>query len=406
MENMAYPLPDKPSLAVLPFGNMSDDSELEYLSDGFTDTIIGGLSRISSIFVMSRTSTFAYKKKPVTIKQVAEELGVHYVIEGSIQKSGDQLRITVQMIDALTGYHVWSESYDRNIKDIFKIQDEITLNIAKSIGIKIESLSSAIPSGHNVAGTDNLDAYLKILSAYHYYHKRSPEGLLKAKELCEQAIAMDPNYLIAYIFLSDVSVQAARGSISKFPEKSLEQALKMAQKAVDLDESDSYAHSSLARVLYNIREHDKAIAEFEQALALNPENGEAYLFFGWTLNWAGRPQEAVPYFKKLMRLIPRLRHSGLLGIAAANILMQKYEDAISHLQEGIELAPTWFRLHLDLAACYAALDQEEEAKTESQEVLRLHPKFSLKKFITKLPAKDPEFIKPYVEALQKTGLPE
>jgi adenylate cyclase len=405
-ENLAYPLPDKPSFAVLPFDNMSKDPELEYLSDGFTDTLIGGLSRIPDIFVIARTSTFAYKGKPVTIKQVAEELGVQYVIEGSTQKLEDQLRVTIQIIDALTGYHIWSERYDRNIKDIFKIQDEITLNIIKSIGAKYSKLFSAAPVNLSIAGTNNLNAYLKNLKGTHYYWKMSAKVRPMAKRLLEEAIELDPKYLHAYITLTHLYIEESRRGTAKFPEKSLEHAFKLAQKTIELNKSSAEAHVTLGRVLYNLREHDKAILVLEKAIALDPDYFAAHLFLGWTLNYAGRAQEAATAFKKTIRLNPLNPHLGLLGLSATNIFIGNYEDAIPYLQEAIKVKTKWGRLHVDLAACYAALGREEEAKVERQEVLRLRPKFSLKKYIMKLPTKDPKLIKPYIDALRKTGLPE
>jgi adenylate cyclase len=409
VEKMAFPLPDKPSFAVLPFANMSDDSELEYLSDGFTETLIAALSNMPGMFVIARSSTFKYKGKPVTIKQVAEELGVHYVIEGSFQKSGDKLRVTTQMIDALTGFHIWSEQYDRNFKEIFKIQDDITLNIIKSAGSKYDKYKAIDPySIKQVAGTNNLDAYLKDLNGFHMWRNNpNPETISKVKRLSEEAIALDPNFLHAYFGLIGMIIQEARYGLSKSFENSMERALKLAQKTVEIDELSSRAHTEMGQVLYNLKEHDKAVAELEQAISLNPENHYAYYYLGWTLNYAGRGQEAISAFKKGIRTNPWGRIYNLFGIGAANALMGKYEAAIPYIQESIELLgkPNYI-FHLWLAACYAALGREEEAKAESQEVLRLHKTFSLNKYINRLPAKDPESIRRYVVALRKTGLPE
>ncbi len=401
IENMAYPLPNKPSIAVLPFDDTSDDSEPKFISDGFTNTLIEALSENPSVFAISPMSTFKYKGKPFTIKQVSEELGVHYVVKGNFQKSGDQLQIAVQMIDALKGYPVWSERYDLNIRDTFKIQNDITLNMIKSAGAKYDKLKG---ESHPVEGTNNIDAYLKNLNAFHYSLKGSPEGHRKAKELCEQAIELDPNYSKPYIVLANICIEEARWGFSESPEESLKRAFNVAQTAVEIDKSNTMAQAAMGRVLYNLREHDKAIAVLERAVALDPENAIAYLWLGWTLNYAGRSQEAVPAFKKMMRSNPLNPQSALLGLGAANLFAGNYEEAIPYYQKMIEGGSKFYRVYLDQAACYAALGRQEEAEVNSKEVLKLNPKFTLKKHIARLPAKDPESIKVYTEALRKLEL--
>jgi TolB-like protein/class 3 adenylate cyclase/Tfp pilus assembly protein PilF len=405
IQNMAYPLPDKPSFAVLPFSNMSDDPDIEYLGDGFADTLIGALSRLPGIFVIARTSTFSYKGKPVTVKQVAEELGVQYVVEGSVQKSEDQLRVTIQMIDALTGYHLWSERFARKIKDIFKIQDEITLNIVKLIGTKHESYSEYKNLASQVAGTNNLEAYLKILKATELFWKKiSRENLEKARLLCQDSIALDPNYIFAYCFLTQIHSFEARRGYSKSPEKSRQLGLNMAKKAVELDESSSIAHSVLGYIYYNTKQHGKSLEEYKKAIALDPNNPEAYAI-GYLYCYMGKPQEAIPYFNKVIRISPKARLNDF-NLGLANLCMGKYEDAIPYYQKAIKRVPGYWRLHVDLAGCYAALGMEEEAKAEVQHILTAAPNFTLERYVKGLPAKRPEDIKPYIDALHKIPMPE
>ena len=320
IEKMAYPLPDKPSFAVIPFDDKSDDSEPQYLSDAFTNTIFDALFSIPSVFVISPQSALEYKGKPVTVKQVSEELGVQYVVKGNLRKSGDQIQVAVQMIDALKGAPIWSKRYDINIKDTLKIQNEITLNMFKSAGVKYDKI---LDENLTVEGTNNIDAYLANANAFNNYLKYSPEGHSKARELCEKAIALDPNYLKPYFSLADICVEEARWGFSKTPERSFERALNAAQTAIELDKSNSMAHTSMGRVLYNLKEHDKAIAEFEQAIALNPENAVAEFFLGWTLMYAGRSQEALPSFNKMMRSNPLNPQSALLGLGGANLFAGK-----------------------------------------------------------------------------------
>jgi adenylate cyclase len=359
------------------------------------------------IFIISRNSTFTYKGKPVKVKQVAEELTVQYVIEGSVQRSADQLRVTVQMIDALTGYHVWSEQYDRNMEDIFKIQDDIALNIVKKVGVDYDQykLHEMFESG-TIAGTKNLDAYLKILNALTYYMKRTPQGHRMAKKLAEEAKDLDPKYMMAFAILAVVYAEEVRWGISESVERSFEDALKYAKKAVSIGDFSAQAHGALGLVLYNMREHDKAIEVFEKAIQLDPEYGNAHSLLGWTLTYAGKPQESVAYFKKAIRLDPLYRAIYLLGMGAASLYIGKYEEAVVFYKKAIEIGPPYFRFHTDLAACYAALGKEDQAKAEIEKALRLNPRFSREKHIMRLPAKDPKFVKPYVEALRKIPFPE
>jgi adenylate cyclase len=403
IENMAHTLPAKPSFVVLPFNETSKDSEPKYLCDGFTNTLFEALFDIPTVFVIHRRSASKYKGKPVTAKQAAEELGVQYVVKGDFQKSGDQLQIAVQMIDALKGEPAWSQSYDLNIKDTLKIQNDITLNILKSAGMKYDKI---LDENRTVEGTNNIDAYLTYLNATHNYLKSSPEGHRKARELCEQAIALDPNYFKPYSILAVTCVEEARWGFSKSPEKSLDRALNVAQAAVELDKSYSMAHAVMGRVLYNLKEHDKAIAEFEQAISLNPENTLAYYFLGWTLMYAGRAQEAIPAFSKMMRSNPLNPQSALLGLGGANLFAGNYEKAIPYYQKMIEEGSKFYRAYLDLGACYAALGRQEEAEVNCKEVLKLNPKFTMTKHIARLPAKNPEAIKLYTEALTKLEMPK
>jgi TolB-like protein/class 3 adenylate cyclase/Tfp pilus assembly protein PilF len=402
-ENPPLKLPDKPSFAVLPFTNMSGDPEEEYFSDGFTDTIIGALSRLPKLFVIARTSSFYYKGKTVTVKQISRELGVQYLIEGSVQKSGNRLRVTVQLIDALTGGHLWSERYDRNMKDIFEIQDEITLKIVKLIAEKHEDYINVDAS--NQAGTDNLEAYLKVLKAVDlFWKKTSRDNLERSRLLFYEAIALDPNYLSPYVWLPYIHQYEARRGYSKSPEKSLELGLKMAKKAVELDESISGAHTSLGYMYYNTNQHSKAIEEYKKAMALDPNNPEAYSI-GYALCYIGKPQEALTYFNMGERVSPKHRMNSF-KFGLAYLCMGKYEDAIPFYQKALKLTPGYWRLHVDLAGCFAAVGRNDEAMVEVKHILKAAPHFTMENYIERLPARSPEDIKYYIEALRKVPFPE
>jgi TolB-like protein/class 3 adenylate cyclase len=234
MDKMAYPLPEKPSIAVLPFDNMSGDPEQEYISDGLTEHIISALSKVHDLFVIARNSTFTYKGKPVKVQQVAEEMGVRYVLEGSVRKAEDRVRITVQLIDALTGYHIWSESYDRELKDIFALQDEITMKVVTAMQVKLTTGEQARIYGK---GTSSLKAYLKFLEAVEPFNLYKKEANVRAKQLLEEAIALDPEFSNAYSFLGDCHLFDAIFGWSKSPPKSIKTAFELAQKALSLDDS-------------------------------------------------------------------------------------------------------------------------------------------------------------------------
>jgi len=263
---MAFPLPDKPSIAVLPFANMSEDPKQEYFSDGITEEIITALSKIPKLFVIARNSTFTYKGKPVKVQQVSEELGVQYVVEGSVRKAEDRVRITAQLIDALTGHHIWAEKYDRDIKDIFAIQDEITMKIITAMQVK---LTEGEQVDVYAKGTDNLEAYLMVMKAHWLYLRGTKEGVLKAQSLAEEAIALDPDYAFAYKVLGGAHGITLFLGMSKNPRESLKLAIELHRKAVELDDSLAVAHATLGYWLMMARQYDKGFMPVLKPLISN-----------------------------------------------------------------------------------------------------------------------------------------
>jgi adenylate cyclase len=400
-EKPPLPLPDKPSIAVLPFVNMSGDPEQEYFSDGITESIITGLSKTPRLFVIARNSTFTYKGKPTNVQKVGRELGVRYVLEGSVQKSGDRVRITAQLVDAKSGNHVWAERYDRDLKEIFALQDEITMKILTALQVKLTG--GELPRMWT-KGTDNLDAYLKFLQGNKHFMRLNPDDVVLARRYFKEAIALDPDFATPYAFMGHIHLGEVRRGLSKSPQKSIGQAFKLAQKALALDESLPNGHILLGRIHLIKRQHEKAMAAFERALALEP-NGYGPLFWlGMALSFAGRPQEAIPHLKRAIRLNPLDPNLGLYGLGTAYIGMERYEEAITVLKKALHYIPDFFEAHLRLAACYAALGREEEAHAEAAEVLRLNPKFSVKKFAKRLPIRDTAVKERYIDALRKAGL--
>ena len=269
-ERMAFPLPDLPSIAVLPFVNMSGDPKEEYFSDGLTEDIITALSKTPKMFVIARNSTFSYKGKSVKVQQVSEELGVRYVLEGSFRKAGDRVRITAQLIDALTGHHLWAERYDRDLKNIFAVQDEITKNIITAMQVK---LTEGEWARVYAKGTNNLDAYLKVMESIWIRAQTSKENVMKAQQLAEEAIALDSNYAYAYSALALTHMSTVWLGISKSPQETLKSAIELCEKAISLDDSLAIAHVILGYMLMMTRDYDKAIAQGEKAMALRAKFG-------------------------------------------------------------------------------------------------------------------------------------
>ncbi len=401
VEKMAYPLPDKPSIAVLPFDNMSGDPEQEYFCDGLTEEIITALSKVPKLFVIARNSAFTYKGKPVKVQQVSEELGVRYVLEGSVRKVDNRLRITAQLIDAIKGYHLWSERYDRELKDILAVQDEITMKIITDMGVKLTTGEQARVSAR---GTANLDAYLKCLEARENLFRLNRDSNLKARQRAEEAIALDPEYSIAYSLLSNTHILDVWFKWSKSPKESMMRAFELAKKALALDESNSGAHLVFAKIFLLQRLHDKAIAEAERAVSLAPNAADAINILGLILRFAGRPQEAAPMHERAIRLNPMPPAQYLYQLALCYTFIGEYEKAIAICKEALHKNPDDFVGRITLTIAYSSFGRDEEARSEATEVLRIHPKFTLEYASKTWPYKndtDRDFV---LNALRKAGL--
>jgi adenylate cyclase len=401
VKKMAFPLPDKPSIAVLPFVNMSEDPKQEYFSDGMTEDIITALSRTPKLFVIARNSTFAYKGKPVKVGQVAEELGVRYVLEGSVRKSEDRVRITAQLIDALKGHHLWAERYDRTLKDIFTVQDEITKKIVTALQVK---LTEGEQARVYAKGTDNLEAYLKVMEANWLCLLGSKEGVIKARQLLEEAISLDSNYALAYSTLGLYHVMEIWLGLSKSPKESVTRAMELHQKAIALDSSLAHARIRLGYIYAAmIRQHDKGIAEGERALALAPNSADIVNLYAIILTYAGRWHEAIPLFREALRLNPKPPNSYYRHFAVVLRETGQYDEATSLLKKAIEQEPHDPFAYLVLTTVYSYAGREEEARATAAEVLKLNPKFR----IEQLPQgthRDLTIVERENEALRKAGL--
>jgi adenylate cyclase len=399
-EKMAFPLPDMPSIAVLPFVNMSKDLDQEYFSDGITESIITALSKVPRLFVIARNSTSTYKGKPVKVKQVSEELGVRYVLEGSVQRSGNRVRITAQLIDAIIGNHLWAERYDRDLKDIFAVQDEITMKILTSMRVKLTEGEQAL----RVRPPRNIEAYLKVLQGQEYISRFNIEGNIMAKQLAEEAIALDPEFPSAYYGLASTHMMDVWLGSSKSPKESLEKAVELTQKSISLDPKDSRPYALLGYLYVMKRDYDKAIAEGEKAVALDPGGAQTHAWLGMSLNYADRPKDAIPVFEKAIRLNPNGPASWFLNFGTSYRMMGQYQEAITQYKKALRIAPNNILAHLALAGTYSLLGRDEEAHAEAAEVISINPKFSLESFAKTLPFKNQAQTDRYIEGLRKAGL--
>jgi adenylate cyclase len=398
-EKMAFPLPDKPSIAVLPFVNMSGDPKKDYLSDGITEEIINALSKIPSVFVIARNSTFTYKGKPVKVQQVSEEMGVQYVMEGGVQWSGDRVRITIQLIDALKGHHLFSERYDRELKDIFALQDEITRKALMAMRVALRGGDTLFWE----KGTKNLDAYLKLLQAWEHMNGMNKDKIALARPLVEEALALDPGNANVYAALAHVTILEVYLGASKSPRESLDRAEELVKKALALDDSNFYPHTVLSLTYRFKKQFDKAIPPAEKAVALSPNSALAYFMLGAALYGSERFEEAIPYLNKSLRLSPIPIGQCLYILASTYRFLGRYDESIATHKKLLQREPDYLPAHVGLAATYVLAGRQEEARAEAAEVMRIDPQFSLERYTKTWPMRQ-ALIDQAVEALRKAGL--
>jgi len=393
------PASDTPSIAVLPFVNMSGDPEQEFFSDGLTEDIITELSRFRDLLVISRNSSFVYKGQSVNIQQVAKALKVHYVVEGSVRKAGNRVRITVQLIDAETDRHIWAERFDRQLEDIFAIQDEVTASIVATLPGRLEAVAQerAIRKP-----TDNMAAYECVLAAKVLHHRSTNEDNESAQAMVDRAIALDPNYAHAYAWRACILGQSWVHDWCADRDETWNAIVADLDKALSLDERDSDVHRVLAAVNINRGEHESAVYHQEKGLALNPNYDLLVVQHGELLTWLGRPEEGLEWIKKAMRLNPHHPERFWNHLGRAHFVARSYREAIDafrHISKPDHL-------HLAfLAACHAQLGELEAARTYAREVLAKDPLFTVEGYMATLHYKLPEGADHHREALLAAGLP-
>lgn len=406
-EMMAFPLPDRPSIAVLPFNNLSGNPQQEYLSDGITESIINALSKIQEIFVIARNSTFTYKGKPVNFQQISKELGVRHVLEGSIKTSGGQVRVSAQLVEATTGLRLWSEQYDRELKDIFSLQDEITHQIVVALQVELTEGEQARVRNRS---TSNLKAWGYAVKAYSYFERYTKEGNARARELFQDAVNLDPEYAWAWTYLGWTHWIDARFEYSVSREESFNKAVEMAQKALSLDESNPDIHALLGVIYLFQRKYEQALAEGEKAIALGPNSAENHAILAMTKYYVGSWEDAIALNEKAMRLSPYYPSWFLLYMGDAYGFLGMHEKAIATLEKLVErrrrsgealIGPL-----IGLTWNYALSGQVEEAQARAAELLRINPSFTLEYVHKENFFKNPAHLERILDALRETGLPE
>jgi len=393
------PLPDKPSIAVLAFDNLSGDPKQEYFSDGISEEIINALSKTDQLFVIARNSSFTYKGKPVKVQQISRELGVRYVLEGSVRKSEDRVRITAQLIDATSGHHLWSKRYDRDLKDIFALQDEITMKIVTALQVKLTEGEQARMWSKKYK---NLDILLKSMESISLWRKGTKESHIRHGQLAQEVIDMAPEDSIGYRLLGWYNWALAMYGKSE----SIEKAFKLAQKAISLDESDALSHGLLGSIYLLMRKYEKAIAAGERSIELDPNGAMIHGLLGITLSYAGRPDEAIVYFNKGIRLNPFPAYWYFWHLSRCYILKGQYEDALTATKKSIHRSPGFPANYRYLAMIYALLDRQEEAEASVIKALEIMPSLSAEFVSKNAPYKNQADLKLIIDAMRKAGFPE
>ena len=401
VETSAPGLPEKPSIAVLPFTNMSGDPEQEYFSDGISENIITALSKLSKVSVIARHSSFIYKGISVDVKQVGRDQGVRYVLEGSVRKGGSRMRITAQLVDATTGHHLWAEHYDREVEDIFAVQDEITSRVIIALQIRLtEGEQARIWAGE----TENLEAWEFLARGVQIFVRHHKGDAKEARRLFEEAINLDPGYATAISMLARTYADEVLQGWSDDRAHSIDRAFELCQEAMTLDAAcpDPY---SLLGILYLLKgEHSQAVAMCEKAVALAQSHSFLAAQLAMVLSYSGEPERAVETMKRAMRLCPIYPPWYLVALGRARSLLNQDEEAISAYREAIQRDPESVSALVHLAGFLAERGHDLEAKSIATRVLSVEPEFSIHRGLVGY--NDPILTEREIASLRRAGLPE
>jgi adenylate cyclase len=395
-------VPHKPSIAVLPFTNMSGDAEQEYFTDGMTEDLITDLSKISALFVIARNSSFAYKGSSVKVQEIGRDLGVRFVLEGSIRKAGNRVRITAQLIDAESGGHLWAERFDRDLTDIFATQDEVVEKIVGALAVR---LTQGEAQRLRRRGTANIEAYETWLRARELLSRSTREAVAQAKAMYHRAIEIDPNFAAAHAGLSLATISEYVSDWAADPAAALDEAERWARRAGELNDHEPVSHMALGNVLLWRRNLEGALAECRRMIELDPNFAQGHSATGLALMYAGRAAEALEAFAIAKRLDPHHASIVLHFVAQAHFSLGRYEAAAELLLKRIARTPATDSSRMMLAACYGHLGRADEARAAWAELLKVNPDFSLEQRERVLPYKDPRDFARIADGLAKAGLP-
>ena len=362
------------SIAVLPFQNLSDDPSQDYLSDGITNDILTDLSKFSELAVPASNTVFRYKDEYPDIKKVGQELNVKYVLEGSVQKSGDRIRVNAQLIDTASGNHIWADRFNHKTEDIFELQDEIISATVRKLALKVHQSELALAMKKD---TQNLQAYDYYLQAYYHFYRRSREDIATAQQYFEKAIEIDPDYAAAYVGLAKTRTWAVNYGYTEFPNVVLQEALNSAKKAHQLDSSNASALAELGYIYMRFGEYAIAKGELQKAIDLNPNDWISYRHMGAVLLYSGNPDAALEWYKKVMEYDPYLSPGVYMNMGIAHYLKGDDDQAIHWLNEAAVKWPTFLGCHILLASIYGNADEKEKAAAEKAKILSLSPFFKL-----------------------------
>ena len=395
-------LPDKPSIAVLPFQNMSGDPEQEYFSDGMTEDLITDLSKVSGLFVIARNSSFAYKGRSVKVQEIGRDLGVRFVLEGSVRKAGNRVRITAQLIDAGSGGHLWAERFDRDLTDIFSTQDEVVEKIVGALAVK---LTQGEVQRLRRRATANVQAYETWLRARELLSRSTRDAIAQAKVMYRRAIEIDASFAPPQAGLSLAVIAEYVSDWAEDPAEALNEAERWSRRACELDDQEPLSLIALGSVLLWRRDHDGALAEFRRMIALDPNSAQGHSATGLALMYAGRAAEALESFALAMRLDPHYPGIVLHFMAQTNFSLGNYEAAAKQLLERIGRTPGTDSSRMLLAACYGHLGRMDEARAMWAELMKINTDFSLAQRARVLPYKDAGDFQRIADGLAQAGLP-
>jgi adenylate cyclase len=395
-------LPDKPSIAVLPFLNMSGDQEQEYFVDGMTEDLITDLSKVSGLFVIARNSSFTYKGKAVDVKRIGRELGVRHVLEGSVRKAGNRVRITAQLIDAGSGGHLWAERFDRDLTDIFSMEDEVVEKIVRALAV---TLTQGEERRLRRRGTGNVEAYELWLRGRELLTRSTRDSVEQARAMYRRAIEIDMNFPAPHAGLALAAISDYVSDWALDPAQALDEAERWARRAVELNDQEPVSHMALGNVLLWRRDHEGALSEFRHMIVLDPNFAQGQAATGLALMYAGRAAEALEPIATAMRLDPHYSPIVLHFLAQANYSLGEYETAAQLLVRRIARTPGTDSSRMLLASCYGHLGRGEDARATWAELLQVNPEFSLTQREGVLPYKDPGDFQRIAEGLAKAGLP-